>query len=162
VADIWLLQVREQLLPNSASSPNLPSPPSVKVQQARQRCDGYLERLRKRPFNTQVLTDQIRQIDRRCDITILSNFDTSSDIENNMQTFNDLETLRTALEEWLDQPSRNEAGMVLLVEDPPPNLVRMLGGYLDIPTDFFASHAADGGVYMDVYSGEDPVRSPKF
>ena len=40
-----------------------------------------------------------------------------------------------------------------VVEDPCPDVVRLLGGYLIIPPGFFLSHVANAALVEDVESG---------
>jgi hypothetical protein len=60
------------------------------------------------------------------------------------KSMTDIETLRSALESWMAQASSDD-GVILIAEDPPPDVVQILGGYLNVPVDFFGLHAAGGG-----------------
>lgn len=120
--------------------------PSDAVQEARRRRDGYLDALRRSPYDTVVLTSPLHCMNETCDVTLFHKSDTGDGYQES--SFDNTNTLQCALEGLLDRSSSedSEDWVVAITQDPSPDVIASLGGSLDVPMVFFASHATTGAI----------------
>lgn len=117
-------------------------------------CVDYLIRLANEPYQTTVLTHQINGLEERCDVSWLSVSDDVDRPRNLSVLIDDLDSLISVIAQTTEEGT--QACSFLVVRDPAPAVIAALGTALDIPFEFFASHASSARTIHV----EDKVISP--
>lgn len=133
-----------------------PQPPSAssssRIMDAHLRSTEYLEKIRNLPYHVEVLTHDIPNLNNACKVKLFSLNKTGCSDPIMIESLTDLEK---NLQSIVD--ARSDDVKVLIARDPAPEAVRTLGGYLDIPVEFFISHAATGAVITINRDQEDLI-----
>lgn len=135
------------------------APPSQKVLDARSRVETYLKNVRKLPYDTcGIANDTLGHI---FNVTVVTAYPDGTWKEHNCRSAKELIPI---LEEMLDEceSCKKQKSRFFVVEDFSATVVKILGGYLDVPPDFFISHASGGEtkVGKESYQAHYKVRFP--
>lgn len=150
---LTMYAVRRLTMGYTSYSPPNPPPPgsSPLIVEAHARVEGYLDKIKALPYHMHVLTYGISKLKEDCKVKLFSLDETGCTDSTTVESAVDLEAHLISLVDKHSAPS--EDCEILIARDPSPEVVRALGGYLDVPIEFFVSHAATGAV-INVHHGD--------
>lgn len=88
-------------------------------------------------------------------LSVLSNGNIDQDIH-----LANIKELQFTLESFLESSTAEQTSepKYYIVEDPSPEVIKIFGGYLDIPPSFFYAHMADSAMeYTEITGEAEPV-----
>lgn len=118
----------------------------------------YLDRLAYGLYHTRVFTESNCGLPDCCEVTLImkplgsacattKSFTTLADLDVELQAALDNSRGPCATIDWI----------TVVAHDPSPGAVGLLGGYLDVPTNFFAAHGESCAVIQE-FSGPKDIR----
>lgn len=103
----------------------------------------YLGRLRNSPYQTDVLTERVLDLEEICSVTCIS---VSKDARAPFKPSQKINKIHELVSHVCAGAESHSKSCSFAVRDPPPTVVGVLGELLNIPLEFFAAHAASGGI----------------